>query len=269
MAGSATPDSIEAEADALKALDAGRWKATDGCNVEKITAGPSRTFCATIAQLAAKKAAAVKREELDTKLAALDGKDTGAAPESADPFAANVAQMLGLLGYAVTDEDKVLIASLRDWGKAIGVELLAGFGPTALLVMLGRMGGHEAVPQPQRKAATRAKGKIQATTTTAETARAPQRACAGIDADLDAFVDRRLEFTTGQHIPAGQLFQAWRDYCAEHGRVAGSAKGFSIRIRKLGVSHEPNSGRPRYVGVRLKGNNGQKSPEAASLRLVS
>ena len=251
IAGNATPDSIEAEIQAAKAAEAGRWQATDGCNVEKITAGTSRTFCATIAQLAAKKAAAGKRDELDGKLAALDSKNSGAAPESADPFAANVAQMLGLLGYTVTADGKVLIASIRDWGKAVGVELLAGFGPTALLLMLGRMGGHEAVPQPQRKAATRAKGKIQATT--AETARAPQRACADIDADLDAFVDRRLEFATGHHIPAGQLFQAWRDYCAEYGREPGSAKGFSMRIRASGVSHEPNSGRPRYVGVRLKG----------------
>ena len=280
IAGNATPDSIEAELQAAKAAEAGRWQATNGCNVEKITTGPSRAFCSNLAGLAAKKAAAIKRDDLDVKLAGLDSKDTGAfrhfadaAPESADPFAANVAQMLGLLGYSVTDEGKVLIASLRDWGKAVGVELLAGFGPTALLMMLG---GHETTPgkpeatsAPSRKASRPIKGKTKATI--AETARAPQRAAMavlGIDADLDAFVDRRLEFIADKHIPAGQLFQTWKQYCAEHGRVAGSAKGFSIRIRKLGVSHEPNNGRPRYVGVSLKGMNGQKSPQAASLRLV-
>ena len=248
IAGSATPDSLEAEIQATKALDAGRWKATDGCNVEKITACLSRTFCATIAQLAAKKAAAVKRDELDGKLAALDSKDNGAAPESADPFAANVAQMLGLLGYSVTDDGKVLIASLRDWGKAIGVELLAGFGPTALLMMLGRMGR----PLPTVKPSRPLKGKMKATAAATEKGAVEP----AMDADVDAFMRHSLEFIADKHIPAGQLFQAWKEDCQAHGREPGSAKGFSNRIRKLGVQHDPNSGRPRYVGVCLKGTNG-------------
>ena len=253
IAGSATPESIQADADALKAANSSKWQLTEGCNPEKITAGPSRTFCADLAKLAAKKAAAVKRDDLDAKLTGLDGKDTGAVPESADPFADNVARMLGLLGYAVSDDGKVLIASLRDWGKAIGVELLAGFGPSALLLILGRIGGgHETAPVPQRKAPAPAKGKIQATTPEPEMVpEQPAMAVLDGDADVDAFITRHLEFIAGEQIPAGQLFKAWQDDCAEHGREAGSAKGFSNRIRKR-VPHEPNSGRPRYVGVRFR-----------------
>ncbi len=268
IAGDATPDSIEAEVQAAKATDAQRWKATDGCNVEKITAGPTKTFCANLAQLAAKKAAAIKRDDLDTKLATLDGKDTGGVPESADPFADNVARMLGLLGYTVSDDGKVLIASLRDWGKAVGVELLAGFGPSALLLILGRIGGqHGGEPVPvsetQRKAPVPAKAKIQAPAPVPEAmSQEPAPAILGNDTEIDAFIARHLEFIAGEHIPAGQLFKAWQDDCTEHGREAGRAKGFLNRIRKR-VSHEPNSGRPRYVGVRFR------LTDAPSLRVVS
>jgi hypothetical protein len=269
IAGSATPDSIEAEIQATKATDAPRWKSTEGCNPDKITAGPSRTFCANLAQLAAKKAAAIKRDELDAKLAGLDGKDAGGVPESADPFADNVARMLGLLGYTVSDDGKVLIASLRDWGKAVGVELLAGFGPSALLLILLRIAGQrgsepEPAPEVQRKAPATARAKPQALLAP-ELETAPQESAPvilGIDAEVDAFIVRRLEFVAGENIPAGQLFKAWQDDCAEHGREAGSAKGFSNRIRKR-VTHEPNSGRPRYVGVRFK------LSDAPALRIVS
>jgi hypothetical protein len=264
IAGSATPESIDADIQAAKAADATRWKATEGCNVEKITAGPSKAFCAAIAQLEAKKAAATKRDELEAKLAGLDSKDVGAVPESADPFADNLARMLGLLGYAVSDDGKVLIASLRDWGKAVGVELLAGFGPSGLLLILWRItSSSEQAPVPQRKAPAPAKEKTPAPAPEPELE--PQRPALAIvegDAEIDAFITGRLEFVAGEHIPAGQLFQAWKDDCAEHGREPGSAKGFSNRIRKR-ILHEPNSGRPRYVGVRFK------ATDSPRLRIVN
>ena len=173
--------------------------------------------------------------------------------------------MLGLLGYAVTDDGKVLIASLRDWGKAVGVELLAGFGPSALLLILWRIAGsHETAPVPQRKAPAPAKEKVRAATTP-EPERVPERPAVAVpdgDAGVDAFITRHLEFIAGEQIPAGQLFKAWQDDCAEHGREAGSAKGFSNRIRKR-IQHEPNSGRPRYVGVRFA------TADTPRLRIVS
>jgi hypothetical protein len=259
ITGSATPDSIEADMQAAKAADAPRWKATEGCNVEKITAGPSKTFCASLARLEAKKAAAVKRDELDAKLASLNGKDTGAVPESADPFAANVARMLGLLDYTVTDDGKVLIASLRDWGKAVGVELLAGFGPALLMLALRRMAGlSEPATIPRRKVPAPAKGKTAATTP--ELDKGPQRASVAVtdaDAEIEGFVARRLEFVAGEFVASTPLFQAWCEDCAEHGREPGAQKGFTRRIKGK-VKHEANGGRPRFVGVRLKEQGGPR-----------
>lgn len=44
-----------------------------------------------------------------------------------------MADAIGMLGYKIDDRGKLLISRIRDWGKALGVELLAGFGPTGLL----------------------------------------------------------------------------------------------------------------------------------------
>jgi hypothetical protein len=265
VAGDATPESVEAEIQADKAKDASRWQSTANCNPEKITAGPSRAFCSNLAQLAAKKAAALRRDELDGKIVELDAKlGAGAPPESADPFAANVARMLDLLGYTITDDGKVLIASLRDWGKAAGVELLAGFGPSALLLILWRITGpRQSAPLLGRKAPAPAKEKSPPSLPEPETA-PRQLATAALDGDAEiaAFITRYLEFCPGEHIAAGQLFQMWKQECSEHGRGAGSQKSFAARVKRR-VQHERNSGRPRYIGVRCK------TADAPRLRVVS
>jgi hypothetical protein len=82
------------------------------------------------------------------------------------------------------------------------------------------------------------------------------------DPEIDAFITRRLELVADEYIAANQLFQAWKDACAEHRREPGSKIAFCYRIRKR-VKHEPNSGRPRYVGVRFK------TAEAPHLRVAS
>jgi hypothetical protein len=249
VAGTATPESIEGEIQAAKAKDAKRWNATEGCKVEKITAGPTRDFCADIAKLEAKLSAAKKRDELDAKIAELDRTDTGAAPESTDPFAANIAHMIALLGYQVDDGGKTLIASIRDWGKALGVELMAGFGPAGLLLMLARIGSHsKQAPEPRKLAVKRQK---EASGKEEDAPKMVTVIPSNADAEIDGFIAACLEFVQGEFIAASPLFKAWGDYCPGHGIIIGSAKGFSNRIKRR-VQHDPNSGRPRYAGVRLK-----------------
>jgi hypothetical protein len=154
VAGDATPEGIEGEIQAAKAVDAKRWNATEGCDVSKISAGPTRAFCEAIAKLQAKLAAAKKRDELDAKIADLNKKDGGAAPSSLDPFSDNIARAIGLIGYAVDADGKVLITTARDWSKAIGVELMAAFGPAALLLMIAGMGRKQEAPARATSGAT-------------------------------------------------------------------------------------------------------------------
>ena len=161
--------------------------------------------------------------------------------------------MLDLLGYTITDDGKVLIASLRDWSKAAGVELLAGFGPSALLLILWRISGPlQSTPMPGRKAPAPAKEKSPPSLPEPETApQLPAMAALDGDTEIAAFITRYLEFCPGEHIAAGQLFQMWKQECSEHGREAGSQKSFAARVKRR-VRHERNSGRPRYIGVRCK-----------------
>ena len=246
LAGSATPESIEAEIQSAKAADATRWSATGGCDVARITAEPSKLFCSHLAQLAVKEAAAVRRDELDKQLAQLQAKDNGAVPKSVDPGAENLAKMLETAGLTVGEQGRAFLSLLGDWKWAIGAELIAAFLPMLLLAKLrGLATRTEGVPAPQRKTGPAIKEKIEPVASEARS-----KVSLEGDAEIDAFIARRLEFVAGESIAAGQLLQAWRDDCEEHGREPGSAKAFSTRIRNR-VEYVRNGGHPVYRGVRL------------------
>jgi hypothetical protein len=69
IAGNTTPESIQAQIQAAIAADAKRWQASDKCNPDAISQPMTRAFCEGIHQLEAKKAAAIKRDEIDRQLA--------------------------------------------------------------------------------------------------------------------------------------------------------------------------------------------------------
>jgi len=264
IAGNATPDAIEAETQAAKATDANRWNSTEHCNPERITAGPSRTFCANLAQLAAKLAAARKRDELDTKLAQLDGElKKTPAPESVDSFADTVAEMLTLAGYEVDAKVKKLISVLRDWARAGGLELIGEFGPSILLSLFAylRQGRPEQVQKPakSRAAAAPAKG-VPAIPALPENTSEPNSA--SDDAEIDAFLATCVEFVAGSYVNATPLFACWQTWCEQHSIDPGTQMAFSKRIKRR-ITREANSGRPRYAGIALR------TVDTPRLRVVS
>jgi hypothetical protein len=257
VAGDATPESIEAELQARKAGEAKRWNATEGCKVEKISAGPTRELCAEIAKLEAKAAAAKKRDELDAKLTKLNEEDAGAAPLSTDPFADNIGRFFVMFGYQPSEDGKKLIAAARDWGKAIGVELLASFGPAALLILLAggsHAGSQTPKPQKAKQAAPR-----EAPVSTQMAPPAPDIASSD-DPEMLAFIARRLERCEGAIMKAGELFELWREDCSGTDIAPGSQKAFSVRLRRF-FKHDANNGRPRYLDV-------QRKTAQAAIRMV-
>ena len=221
VAGEATPESLEAEARALKAREARLWSASLECDPRWITKEATKAFCSEVATLEAKRAAATKRDELDAKLATLDEKAEakGNAPSSVDPFADAMADGLAAFGYSVDDKGKVAIVRARDWGKALGVELLAGFGPTALMLLFLRAGiqtrrrGEEEKPRlPSQASASNAsrrkpeeKTSLLTATETADASPLPD--------PMQSFVDRRLERAEGATIAAGDLYRLWVQDC--------------------------------------------------------
>ncbi len=238
--------------------------------MEKITTGESRSFCSNLAQLAANKAAAIKRDEIDAKLAALDSKATDEVPESADPGAENLAQTLESFGFTVGKQGRALLPRLSDWKWAVGVELIAAFVPALLLRKLRKLWGEEGAPASWHEVPLTGWEEIpvpaarQAEAVPEPEPVAPEPPVLEIaapelatvqegedDPEIDAFIARRLEFVAGEKIPAGDLFKAWKEDCEKHGLQPGNPKRFSPRIRRR-VEHDKNGGHPFYRGVRLK-----------------
>jgi hypothetical protein len=253
VAGDTTPEAFEAEIQSKKAADAKRWISTESCDPLKITAGPSREFCAAIAELERKKAAAVKRDDLDQHLADLDTKDAVAAPSTVDSYADNIGRLVTAFGYTIGEREKALIASSRDWLKGIGVELLAAFGPAALLFLLmGVVEIDNAAHRPERKIPGRQKPDSAREGLSGETPPVDSpKGATGDDPQIDGFVARRLEGAPDEYVSATPLFNAWVADCLEQGIEPGSQKAFSQRIRQR-VAYDKNSGRPRYCHVRIR-----------------
>ena len=135
IAGEAPAETIEGQLQAVIASDATRWTASEHCNPDKITLQPTRVLCDQIGKAQAKKAAALRRDEIDRKLAEVDKQTVFGVPSSADPYAESLARFLSVFGYQPTEEGKALLSSSKDWGKAIGLELMAAFGPMALTLL--------------------------------------------------------------------------------------------------------------------------------------
>jgi hypothetical protein len=185
-------------------------------------------------------------------------KGSAGNPSSLDPYADAMAEGLGALGIRVGD--KTAITTARNWAKACGVELMAAFGPGAILMLLGRFGRHHedrraAKPEPKtaRKESKPASGHAAAS--------APVKALpAALDDPIHSFIARRLERFEGAIMSAGTLWGLWRADCEQAGIPPGSQQAFGRQMKKW-FAHEKNSGRPRYLNVREK-------VETASLRLA-
>ncbi len=214
-----------------------------------------RLFCAEIATLTGKVSAAKKRDEIDTELTKLrkERDGLGEAPSSIDPFADNIARFLSMFGVDATDQTKILITASRDWGKAIGVELLALFGPATLMMLLRGFGtGMETLSKPATET-RRVIGHIE----TGESKPPPPARIHTIpgtveeDGEMLSFITRRLEPSEGSHTKAGELYRLWVTDCGDRAVEVGSQKAFAGRFKKYFV-HDPNGGRPRYLNVRPK-----------------
>jgi hypothetical protein len=151
--GEASPESLEAEIKAAKASNSKLWNASFSCDPAWITRDETRKFCGRLGDLEAKKAASAKRDAIDAQLAKLNEKaeTKGEAPSTVDSFADAMAEGLTAFGYQIDEKAKLAIVRARDWGKAIGVEVLAAFGPAALLGLFLR--GNAPLPMPRAQAA--------------------------------------------------------------------------------------------------------------------
>jgi hypothetical protein len=289
--GEEAAESIEAEIEETKAAKAGFWRASDGCKAEKLHSPEAKAYCQEIADLGGKKAAAKKRDEIDGDLREFDNKhgNAEAPPSSVDSFADSVADFIVLLGYKFEDKDgkdttakaKLLISKIRDWGRALGVEIMAFVGPSIILYLFGladapkKAEAPQPQPQPQRTPEKAPKAKVAPIV--AET---PENAPATIpaivatsqkdDPEIDGFYNSRLEDAQGVNVDTTPVWEAWKQYCAERGINPGSRKAFCGRMQRYGVGYDPNNKRSIYLNVRLTPaeSRSQGRAEHGGLRLA-
>jgi len=257
VAGEDAAESIAAELAAKKAEGSRAWRATEGCAADKIASPAARELCVALARLDAKHAAALKRDAIDLDLAAERAKDTGAAPSVDDPKVEAMTVFVEMLGFEVTKQGRVAIATGLDFGIGIGVEILSALFPAGILSLFAGVGHAPAKTAPAKVAA-----KPAAVRRELAPDEQPQPVAAE-DAGLAAFYARHLEALQGEHVTATALFAVWRAYCETQGIVPGSAKAFSLKMQKRAI-YERNSGRPRYCGIRLK-----EADTAPQLRVIA
>lgn len=243
-AGEVAPAVLEAAMDALRVSEPQRWRLTNGCAADKVTT--SADFCLRYANAKAKVAAATEREKIDVVLANMAFASVpgigDSAPKVADPYTANVISLLGELGLRPTER---IVVAEEAISRALGLELLAGFGPACWLIFLSILtSGPATVPAAKPRLPTK---RVRLDTVAAPVllSSEPPKADA-----IDRWIADQLEFQDGAVVLAKQLrtspgFPKDIDGINENTIWA--------RLRATpGVKHDPNSGRPRYFGVRIR-----------------
>jgi hypothetical protein len=255
IAGATAPSAFEAQMQQLISSESRRWQQTDQCDPLKTTAGASREFCSAVAALRQKKAAAEKRDELDAKIAKLD-EETADAPavSSVDPFADTVAEFLTLFDVNLDERKKSIISRSKDWGKTLGLELLATFGPSALLCIL-LPGASRRREEPEAKpVAPKPEPKRALTPAPAPVASVvPVEAAPAIEGDdpVHLFIAECLEQCAGSTMPANEPWVLWLEWANRKGVPVGTQKGFGMKLKRT-FAHDRNNNRPRYLNCRAK-----------------
>ena len=157
LAGETAVGVFEGQIKSLIASDATRYAASEHCNPDKTSKTETKAFCDQIAGLETKQAAAEERVKIDAKLGEVDKETIFGGPSAKDPYAESLARFLSVFGYRPTDESKLLLSASKDWGRAIGLELMAAFGPMGLVALFELMLAQSApipatnLPAPERR----------------------------------------------------------------------------------------------------------------------
>lgn len=249
IAGEASVATIKAELDALIAREARRWNSTEECTPEKITAGPSRELCASVASLRARVAAAEARDDLDRKISGVQAEilERGDGPQTTDSYADNIVMILNMLfGIPASDRLRDAVTAATILLSAVAVEMLGAFVPGFVLAIGAR------VPSERKPAAPRPAGRTVAVVVSPDTDAPAADPATEYEAHVAAFVADRLEQRAGSVMRSGEVTSLWAVFCMEKGWEPGSAAKFCQAIKKAGVVHDPNKGRPRYIGIARK-----------------
>jgi hypothetical protein len=247
IAGEATVGTLEAQLKALQLSDVRAWTATSGC--EDVTVKASAAFCARVAAARAKIEAAKERDKLDAKIAALPAPKTIATPGAetpvVDPYVANIVALLKEAGFRPSER---LVKAEEAMARALGFELLAALGPTCWLAFINIMALGVAHLPPRPRAPKPAAKPLPTSGERGQALPLPENADDYDRAIADLFEVEPAGVMASKAIRP--VVRGWFD-----------ARGLKLDEGKLWArmgerfKRDPNNGRPRYLGlkVRVKG----------------
>ena len=250
LAGEAPVATLEAELEAAKNSDPSRWAATSQC--EDVSLKASGNFCARVNVVKGKIAAAKARDQIDADLRALPVPKMVAPKEGqeapvADGYVANIKAIANELGYQPSER---LIVAEEALTRALQFELLAAFGPGchlfAINLILG-FGAHVSSVSTRLRNMSKKSKKAAISK--------PVKAVALNSADtIDRWMADDLEDGTGS-LPSKELRALCKAWCEVHKVDVPDENELWARMRAR-FKHDPNNGRPRYLGVKRR----QKGP---------
>lgn len=261
---------VQSDIDALKQQRAWGW--TKGCTDVKGKDG--REFCAPYHALSAELAAAQQAVVVEAKVAEYQSKLTNASGATvlseADPQAAVLAKLGGLLFPGMKVEDvqtalTVFIALLLEVGSGFGMyvafsqwRLYDRHAPAAPSMASVQSTAAAAVAAPvavqsskPRSGANDNTTKVVAQVQAPAIANPAQRLVAP-ENDVERYYKERIESKDGSTVTATEMYEDYCAWCESKQKEPLALPTFGRQFGDLGIQKSRIAGRTRYIGIALK-----------------
>lgn len=253
---------VQSDIDGLK--NQRNWNWTKGCT--EVTGKANRDFCQQFHALSAEAASAQQAGTLGQQLAAVRadlGKSEGKTVMSeADPQAAVLAKLAGMLGLKLKVEDMqtalaVFVALLLEIGSGFGMYVafsqwrlydqdapsVPKMAPAAPV-----MAATPAVIMSQKPAAIANDNK----SATVEPERVQPQRLQAPDDDIERYFKDRIETAEGVSLTATELYEDYCEWCASKDKEPLAMPTFGREVSEMNLTKAKIAGRIRYIGIALK-----------------
>lgn len=227
---------IQAQIDQTIAAHARRWVATDQCDPKSVTARASMAFCGQVAALRGQLAAATRRDALDAQIERQDNEAANLNRPSGEPFVVAIVGLTAAVGLPLSKTVADALPEMRDALRALTLELIAALGPAAWL-MLWNARETQLSQSPLKRSAGRTSADAASPSNTQD--------------HIAAFIAARINRDESSAAKAGEVWLAWRAWCAERSLDPGTQKRFGQAIARS-FKRDRNGGRPRYLGAGIR-----------------
>jgi hypothetical protein len=249
---------VQSQIDSLKANRAWRW--TKGCT--KVTGPKGRSYCQKYHGFTAELASAEQASVLEARIADTQAKlaqsDGATVMSEADPQAAVLAKLAGVMMPSIKVEDvqtalTVFIALLLEVGSAFGMyvafsqwRLYDSYAPAA--PNIAPVSSAAAAEPAPKKAVEIGKPRSGAN----DNKSAPAARLIAPETDVERFYKERIETQDGSSLTATSLYEDYCGWCDEQQKEPLALPTFGREFGELGVQKARIAGRVRYIGIALK-----------------